>query len=210
MRQQSGGFDTREGIENSKPSFAHNAFSKRLSRLIYSNKYSHRTCVFSKEGKSAKTRAQTTAYTRLCPHRLTPHLQILAGAHNFPPHLSGVPPDPVPPLRLRMQRLGVHSSKLGGAGGSPRSFGHRPKPRSPSATWSRPLRSSPVAAVLGWAHGVGRQSRRRRIVARWGALLALGCRQMRGVSAGAQHMKPHRVANAPRYSHGRVLIFCAT
>jgi hypothetical protein len=32
----------------------------------------------------------------------------------------------------------------------------------------------------GWCHGVGRQSRRRRIVARWCALLALGCRQMRG------------------------------
>ena len=36
----------------------------------------------------------------------------------FPPHLSGVPPDPVPPLRLRMQRYGVHSPKLGGAGGA--------------------------------------------------------------------------------------------
>ena len=42
-----------------------------------------------------------TAYTGLCPRRLTPNPQILAGSHNFPPHLSGLPPDPVPPLRLQ-------------------------------------------------------------------------------------------------------------
>ena len=41
--------------------------------------------------------------------------------------------------------------------------------------------------MLGRGHGVGRQSRRRRIVARRGALLALGCRQMRGgVTQGEQ------------------------
>ena len=53
--------------------------------------------------------------------------------------------------------------------------------RGTAAPKARPLRSSTKGlAVLGRGHGVGRQSRRRRIVARWGALLALGCRQMRG------------------------------
>jgi len=53
------------------------------------------------------------------PSRLTPHPQVLTGAHNFPPHLSGVPPDPVPPLRLHCGRKRLAVPKLGGAGGSP-------------------------------------------------------------------------------------------
>jgi hypothetical protein len=70
----------------------------------------------------------------------------------------------------------------------------------------------------GWVHGVGRQSRRRRIVARWGALLALGCRQMRGGWITSANRSSHEgacmerpagnpagVAGAPRYSRVRVL-----
>ena len=154
---------------------------------------------------------QTTAYTRLCPHRLTPHLQILAGAHNFPPHLSGVPPDPVPPLRLQTRCLSIlRLLKRGGAGGSPRSFGHRPKPRSPSATIvaSAALLASCCGARLGArgrpAEPTPSHSRALGRAPCFGLPTNAG-----GVSAGAQHMKPYRVANAPRYSRGRVLIFCA-
>ena len=54
-----------------------------------------------KERKAAANGVQTRVQARLYPSRLTPHPQILAGAHYFPPHLSGLPPDPVPPLRLQ-------------------------------------------------------------------------------------------------------------
>src|ERR1700730_5365069 len=67
--------------------------------------------------KRGKTRPETVAYTVLCPRRLTPHPQILAGAHYFPPHLSGLPPDPVPPLRLQCLTLERRAlPKLGDAG----------------------------------------------------------------------------------------------
>ena len=78
-------------------------------RLICSDINLHRTRVFflMKKGKSAIFWIQTGLHIRLYPRRLTPHPQILAGAHNFPPHLSGVPPDPVPPLRLQTRCLSI-------------------------------------------------------------------------------------------------------
>jgi hypothetical protein len=78
-------------------------------------------CSLLREKESRRFWIQTGLHIRLYPHRLTPHPQILAGAHKFPPHLSGVPPDPVPPLRLQMRCCKhLHLPKLGGAGGSPR------------------------------------------------------------------------------------------
>jgi len=51
----------------------------------------------------------------------------------------------------------------------------------------------------GWRHGVGWQSRRRRIVARWRALLALGCRQMRGGGSLGQTKNDYAPAGSGRW-----------
>jgi len=105
-------------------------------RALYASIHIHtQTVCFLKWKRKAAVIGYNERYNPVCTVsdllRTRNSLQVLT---IFPRNLSGVPPDPVPPLRLRMQRLGVHSSKLGGAGGSPRSFGRRPKPRSPSAT----------------------------------------------------------------------------
>ena len=118
--------------------------------------------LFKGKGRSPRAlRVRTPVQSRLYPWRPTPNPQVVASSHSFPPHLSGVPPDPVPPLRLQTRR------------GACLLFGRRSG--RPSAS-----RRAGRDGASGWLHGVGRQSRRRRIVARWGALLALGCRQMRG------------------------------
>jgi hypothetical protein len=90
--------------------------------------------------------------------RPTPNPQVLAGSHNFPPHLSGLPPDPVPPLRLQcwVSSIAKSEAKLGAL----LIVSPKGETRGASAPKARPLRSSTFgSAVLGWAHGVGRQSR---------------------------------------------------
>jgi len=62
------------------------------------------------------------------PRRLTPHPQVLAGAHYFPPAVVGLAAPavvglaarlraPTPPAMLTLGRLAL--PKLGGAGGAP-------------------------------------------------------------------------------------------
>ena len=141
------GLLTRRAIRPKTPKYvARKRRSRNDRRALYTPIHIHTetVCFLKWKRKVAAIGYNDAVQSRLYPQRPTPHPQFLAGAHNFPPHLSGVPPDPVPPLRLRMRRLGVHLPKLGGAGGSPRSFGREAaKPRSPSAPVARPLRSSP-------------------------------------------------------------------
>jgi hypothetical protein len=158
-----------------------------------------------KERKVAERGVQWTVQSRLYPLRPTPNPQVIAGSHNFPPHLSGLPPDPVPPLRLQCWEYPA-LLELGEAGGPPRSFAQG-RNRGASAPQARPLRSSTFgSAVLGWAHGVGRQSRS---PSHSRAQERAPCFGLPTNAGGGRHRcstdRTGRVAYAPRYSHGRVL-----
>lgn len=75
-------------------------------------------------------------------------------------------PTPCPHSACECNACGVHSPKLGGAGGSPQILPWDGKIAT-SAPLAQRLRSTTCGSVvLGWAHGVGR--RRRRPHTRWG------------------------------------------
>ena len=80
----------------------------------------------------------------------TPNPRIRRFSH-FSPHMSGLPPDPVPPLRLQTRRWSACLLKLGETGAPLRVVS--PKGAKPRGSSTLGLR------VLGWAHGVGRVSR---------------------------------------------------
>jgi hypothetical protein len=186
-----------------------NAIPVFTTRLIYSYRNPHRPCVFLQRKRKVAAGGYNGRYNPVCTLcdllRTRKSLRVLT---IFPRICRACRPTPCPHFACN---AGVPALlKRGEAGGPPRSFAQG-RNRGASAPKARPLRSSTLgSAVLGWAHGVGRQSRRRRIVARWGALLALGYRQMRGGGdTGAQRTRLGRVAGAPRYSRGRVLTgFC--
>jgi len=159
-----------------------------------------------KEGR--RDWVQSTVQSCLYPQRPTPHPQFLAGAQNFPPHLSGVPPDPrapTPPANAMRSICVCQSEAELGALREVLPQGAKPRSASATVVASAALLARGCDARLGaWgrpatpptAHPLGRVT-----LPPLGRRSVAVCRQMRGVKAPrikqGSTTQPGRVAALP-------------
>ena len=220
-RSEGGAFDTRRwgfrhkqvGLLTQEPSpkFQRSLSRQRRSKptdapniLQYKSTHGLVCVFFNGRRKVAAILVQSTVHIRLYPRRPTPHPQFLQVLTISPRICRACRPTPCPHSACKRDAKHRAFAKARRSWGLSADFAARRQNRATSAPWARRLRSSPGAAVLGWAHGVGRLRRRPHTRGagppRWGALLAV-CRQMRGGKAQSINTRsttqPGRVAALP-------------
>ena len=155
---------------------------KRPTRLIYSNTYLHTDHVFSFIKGRSLGQGTMTGTIPFVPSATYNAPANSCRCSQFPPAFVGRaarPRAPTSPAMLTLERRAL--PKLGEAGGSPRSFAASGKTAGRPRQWRvrcapRPSVSGARPGARGWpAEPTPSHSR-----AAGAALLALGCRQMRG------------------------------
>src|SRR5438552_15026116 len=102
LTQGTGCFDTRKSKANVQTTLPGKAISaSRKSPNIFKYTSTHRACVFLKGKQVAQKPVHSGVHSRMDPNIRSIHRKSFAGLTSFPPILSGLPPDPVPPLRLQ-------------------------------------------------------------------------------------------------------------